>query len=201
MSVLRSNGVLAMGLVLLGLGGFGLVVRPAYVSARALDADIEAKREELSRPGSGPEAIERLARDLSALRSLGSERMTPIPEESGVATLVRGLSESFDALGLKDREISTGAAKSLDDASCMPMTVAVQGPFPAIYAALTGIESLDRLVRVQRLRISVDGKGGAHTVDRSGRVRADIQLDVFFAPKRSTSQSGGAVAGEGGTRP
>ncbi|MFM9956547.1 MAG: type 4a pilus biogenesis protein PilO [Phycisphaerales bacterium] len=198
MSLLRSNAALGLGLTLLGFCGFALVVRPAHVDARALDADIELKKAELLRPGSGPEAIEKLARDLGALRALGSERMTPIPQESGVAGLVRELSESFDRLGLKDREISTGAAKVLEDASCLPMSITVQGPFPAIYEALAGIESLDRLVRVQRLRVAHDaraGGGGAATgtVNRSGRVRADIQLDVFFAPKRT-----GTPATEGG---
>ena len=115
MNLIKSNAALAAGLALVMLGGFGLLVRPAHVSARDLEADIESKRAELSRPGSGPEAIEKLARDLKALRDLGSERMTPIPQESGVAALVKGLSESFDGLGLKDREISTGAAKHLEE--------------------------------------------------------------------------------------
>jgi len=206
LNLIKSNAALAAGLALVMLGGFGLLVRPAHVSARDLEADIESKRAELSRPGSGPEAIEKLARDLKALRDLGSERMTPIPQESGVAALVKGLSESFDGLGLKDREISTGAAKHLEEASCLPMTITVQGPFPEIYRALAGIESLDRLVRVQRLRIAHEARAIAGSVDRSGRVRADIQLDVFFAPKRSASAAteqgakpAGAAAGAGGT--
>ncbi len=199
MSLFRSNAALGLGLVLLTIGGFALVVRPAHVAARALDADIESKRSELARPGSGPEAIEKLARDLSVLRALGSERMTPIPEESGVAALVKRLSESFDALGLKDREISTGAAKPLEEASCLPMTIVVHGSFPAIYEAIAGIESLDRLIRVQRLRVATEGRPGAGTVDRSGRVRADIQLDVFFAPKPALPAAG--AAGAQGGRP
>lgn len=189
MTLMKSNLALGFGLTATILAGVALVVRPAYVAARNLDRDIESKREELARPGSGPEAIERLARDLAALKELGSERMTPIPSESGVATLVRQLSESFDALGLKDREVSTGASKQLEEAQCLPMTIAISGAFPAIFEALGRVESLDRLVRVQRLRVALEGKT-RDGFDRSGRVRADVQLDVFFAPR----QIGGATA-------
>ncbi len=192
MNFMKSNSGLGIGLGTLVLAGAGLVVRPAYLSAKALEGEIEAKRAELARPGSGPEAIERLARDLTALRELGSERMTPIPADSGVATLVRQLSESFDELGLKDREVSTGAAKQLDEASCLPMTIAITGGFPAIFEALGRVESLDRLVRVQRLRVALEGKV-REGFDRSGRVRADLQLDVFFAPKQLASASADAA--------
>lgn len=203
MTFIKSNLGLGAGLAAMMIAGIGLVVRPAYVSARALDRDIESKREELGRPGSGPEAIERLARDLAALKELGSERMTPIPAESGVATLVRQLSESFDELGLKDREVSTGASKQLDEASCLPMTIAITGGFPAIFDALRRVESLERLVRVQRFRVALEGKN-RDGFDRSGRVRADLQLDVFFAPKQLASPTAAAKQGTGtgkGTTP
>lgn len=191
----NSNLALGVGLGLCLLGGFALIVRPAYVSARALDHEIESKRAELARPGSGPETIERLAHQLTALRALGKERMTPIPEDSAVATLVRSLSESFDDLGLNDREVSTGAPKQLEEASSLPMTIAISGGFPAIHGALARIESLDRLVRVQRLRVAGEGKT-RDGFDRSGRVRADIQLDVFYAPRQVSGVSAATSGGE-----
>jgi len=193
--MLKSNLGLGIGLGLCLIGGVALIVRPAYLGAKALEDEIEAKRAELARPGSGPQTIERLAHQLTALRALGKERMTPIPEDSGVATLVRSLSESFDDLGLKDREVSTGGAKQLDEASSLPMTIAISGGFPAIHSALARIESLDRLVRVQRLRVAGEGKTRAG-FDRSGRVRADIQLDVFYAPKQVSAASADANGGE-----
>lgn len=168
-----------------------LVIWPAHRDFRALEREIETKRAELSNPGDGPEAIEKLATDLAALRKFGDERMTPIPSESGVAQLVRELSLAFDELGLRDREITTGGAKPLEEASAMPMTIMLGGKFPAIHRAVTQIESLNRLVRVQRLRIATE-KPTTQGFDRSGRVRADVLLDVFYAPR---SLAGAPVEG------
>lgn len=183
MRLSRSNWMLLGGWALLVAVSGRAVIWPAHRASIELDADISAKKAELARPGSGPETIERLARELTALRNLGKARMTPIPEESGVAGLVRELSNSFDGLGLIDREVSTGAAKQLEEASAMPMTVALAGDFPSIYRAVAQIENLDRLVRVQRLRVSLENRAGKEGADRTGRVRAEVLLDIFYEPR------------------
>ncbi|MBN8644770.1 MAG: type 4a pilus biogenesis protein PilO [Planctomycetes bacterium] len=169
-----------------GVGVFG-VIRPAVSHMSTLEREIAEQRAELTRPGSAPETIERLARELTALRALGSERMTPIPKESGVAALVKDLSEAFDALGLKQREISTGTARTTEEASSLPMSISLNGPFPEIYKAVRRVESLDRLVRVQRLRMALPAPSARDTIDRGGQVKADLLIDVFYAP-RSAAQ-------------
>ncbi len=183
----RTTLMLAGGLTGLVALSISLVIWPAHTEARQVEADILAKRAELSQAGKQPEAIEKLATELAALRRFGEQRMTPIPEDSGVADLVRNLSSTFDELGLKDREVTTGAPKQLDEASALPMSVMVSGSFPKVYAAVCQIERLPRLLRTQRLRIAAE-KAPVGSLDRSGRVRADLQLDVFYAPR--------AVAGD-----
>lgn len=186
----RAHIFLGLGwLLMVGVGG-RFLLWPAVEHARDLDADIAAKQATIARQTTGPEVIEKIARELTALRALSDSRMTPIAEEAGVAGMVSGLSDSLDALGLTDRELNTGSQRQLDEASVLPMSIVIRGDFPSIVRAVEQTESLPRLVRVQRLRIAQDSRpnqaGGP--VDRSGKVKAEISLDVFFAPKTVTAQ-------------
>lgn len=181
----RTKAVLSAGwLIVLGTGG-RVLLWPAYARARDLDADIASKQATIARSTTGPEVIEKLAGQLVSLRALGDARMTPIAEEAGVAALVSGLSDSLDKLGLTDRELTTGAQHQLEEASVLPMSMIIRGDFPSIARALAQTEELPRLVRVQRLRLSLDNKNTLPNApfDRSGRIKAEIALDVFFAPK------------------
>lgn len=183
-----------VGLGVLLISGALLFVAPPWSDLSRLGGRTELLRDELSRPASDPELIERLSAELERLRALGASGMTPIPESSDVASLVRELSMLLESIGLREREITTGAPRELAEASAMPMSVMVRGGFPAIAEAVRRIESLPRLVRVQRLRVSRD-TGGSSGPDWSGEeVRADLMIEVFFAP-RSVASAGDA--GEG----
>jgi Tfp pilus assembly protein PilO len=172
----------AIGLGVMMLGGLVLLVMPAHQSRQHLRDEIVALEEELSKPNSSPELIARLEDQLGRLEALRDQRMKPIPDDRDVAGLVRDLSEMLDDLRLTEREITTGASKDLDEATSMPMSVMLRGPFPAIAEAVERIESLERLVRVQRLRVTA-GRSGKGTVDRGGSVRADIMIEVFYDPR------------------
>jgi len=180
----------AAGLAALVVGTLAIGLVPPMVRAQVLEDQIDAARAELAKPNSGPEVLVDLENDLAQLREIAGEGMTPIPADADIAGLMGRLSTMFDMCGLGAREVTTGQAEQLEEASSMPMSVAVQGRFPAILRVLIEIESLDRLVRIERLRLT-----GLHErkgpIDRSGDIRASVQLDVFFAPRAIASPSGG----------
>lgn len=179
-----------VGLVLIVGLAVGVFIAPGYQQSRSLTRDIRRFHAELQKPNSGPEVIGTLTRQLETLRSLADRRMTPIPQESNVAGLMTDLSAMLDSLGLTQREITTGDSRRLEEASSMPMTVTLQGPFPSIAEAVRQIESLPRLVRVQRLRVSTE-QARRGEVDRSGSVRADVLIEVFYAPQDVLAAAGG----------
>lgn len=180
-----------IGLVILVCVSAGGLLWPSWSSGRVLRGEISQLEQELSKPKSDPEMIDRLSQELAGLNSLRDQRMTPIPEERDVAGLMRELSAMLDDLGLLEREITTGSAQTQDEASVMPMTVVLSGPYPSVAEAVTRMESLPRLVRVQRLRMALE-RSRSGTVNRSGIVRADIRLEVFFEPRSvTTARAGG----------
>lgn len=191
MSLSRENLVLSG--VWLGVvsAGIGLLVVPSMRRTAALATELSGLRVEAAKPSDGPEVIEGLTRELAELKSRGEMRMTPIPEQSDIAGLMRELSGKLDELKLDKRELVQGTAKKLEEASLVPMSVLVEGSFPEIYGVAKYLESLPRLVRVQRLRIALAGSA-KDTIDRSGVVQAELMIDVFFEPRKVETQASAA---------
>ena len=103
--------------------------------------------------------------------------------ESDIAGLMKTLSETLNDLGLSERDITTRPVKSHGDAQSLPVTVVLTGPFTSIYDAIARIETIPRLVRVERLRIGGDAPRGGEATPRDGVVRAEFSIDAFFAPE------------------
>ena len=177
----------------------GLLVVPSLRRTAAIEAEVVNLRIEAAKPSDGPEVIAGLTRELEALRSRGETRMTPIPEQSDIAGLMRELSGKLDELGLEKRELVQGTAKRLEEASLVPMSVLIEGPFPKIYNVARYLEGLPRLVRVQRLRLAMPG-AGRETIDRSGVVHAELMIDVFFEPRKVEAQAAAGTTRSEGTR-
>lgn len=177
---------------LVALGGVA-VVAPSVRSIQAL-ADERAELEDrVARSDDGAAAVRRLQEVLADVKNRAGRDVRPIPTDSDVASLIRSLTAQLDRLSIGEREITTGAATRLDDVSTMPMSVRAEGNFLSVYDALRWIESLPRLVRVQRLKFETDKLGDGSP----GRVRADLLLDLFFAPTGAQAPAN-AVAGAGG---
>ncbi len=185
---------LACGLAALaGVGWFGLV-SPALRSIERLRLEEQDLRARVERADNGAATLARMRRDLAQASVEAEGVVVPIPADSDVATLVRRLSERLDKLGVREREITTGAAAAAEDLSSMPMSVRIQGPFLSVHEALRWIESLPRLVRVQRLRVDADKGQGAIP----GFTRAELMFDAFYSPSEpqgSAAKPRGPVAG------
>ena len=95
---------------------------------------------------------------------------------------MRRMSVMFDDAGLQAPQLTTGVPQEDVGAIAMPMTIIAEGDFVALVDAITAIESLPRLVRVRRVRLASDSDRRGAPIDRSGTIRADLQLDVFYAP-------------------
>lgn len=192
----RSNILLCAGWAAMCAMGVGLFILPAVRARGELSRRIVGLREELAKPNAGPQAIEELSRDRESLMAFGAGRMTPIPAESDVAGLIESLTRTLSESGLKDRDITTRAARSLEGAHALPVTVAVTGESPKVFEALERVESLPRLVRVERLRVSAEDEQQAGKRAREPQVRAEMLIEVFYTP-RSDAAPRIAEAAEG----
>jgi len=180
----------AVGIALLAIVGAGALWAPSIGRIRAANAAIADARRQLDAPDNAPELIASLTSRRDELRTLSSGDLTPIPERADVAALIGQLSEMLDGLGLDRREVTTGKTRSLPEASSLPMSVLLEGPFPSIARAVREIESLPRLVRVQRLRIDAEQPRRGE-LEHDPEVRADLLIEVFFEPREVGPGDGG----------
>lgn len=190
-----NNTAFILGWLALTAAGASALVAPPWSERSMLLRETRALTDELAKPTDGPEVVERLTNDLDRLREFGRGRMTPIPTDSDVAGLMGLISTMLTELSLDKRDITTRPAKSLGDASSMPVTIILNGPFTSVYEAIDRIESMPRLVRVERLRITSETeKNGMPS--REGTVRAELSIDAFYTAKSSDKgasiKSGGA---------
>lgn len=158
--------------------------RPSYLEARRLDAEADA----LLAKARGLDTLERtLAEakaDAAAWRERAGRELRTVPDEPGQALLMQALRpDAADPHAGVDQTFT--AAKPVPCGpsfpkgwSALPVTVTVEGGFPAVYSLLTTAESLDRLVRVVRVEIDAPRPEGKE--DRTDTVSARIELDAIF---------------------
>lgn len=169
------------------------MVLPHARQRQQLVGDVLRLRTELNAPDQAPELIREIEASLEVLEEFRAGRVTKIPEESDVAGLMQSISRTLSELRLDQRDITTNRPKALEYASSLPVSVTLTGSFPRIFRALEKIETLPRLIRVDRLKISAPTSGNG-SIDRTGEVRAEMSVSTFFAP-RSVAD---VTPGEGG---
>lgn len=167
--------------------GVTLGVSPKLREHRRAKAEVRGLMAELAKPIDAPGMIEEFSKNLGELRTVGASRMTPIPQESDIAGLVRNVSARLDELGLTQNELTTGQSVSLDDASSIPIALHVEGPFPKVLEVLRYIEDLPRLVRISRL--AINNPAATRDPGTNELIEADMLLDVFYAPVERAKQA------------
>ncbi len=176
----NTNLFLGIGLGVLAVLGVLLVVAPRVHAVSQANAEIGGFRKELAKTNAGPEAIAMLKERLRILEELGNDRITPIPDEPDLAGLMRRMSGMFSDAGIQPPQLTTGVPQPDKGAMSMPMTIVASGGFVSITEAIRSIEGLPRLVRVRRVRLATESDRRKGPVDRTGVVRADLLLDVFY---------------------
>lgn len=191
----RAELMLSGGVALLTVAGTAGLWLPIMHRSSQITAEIRKLEADLAKPSDSPERIETLRQQAEQLERRGAGRTAEIPDEAGVADLVKSISARLDAMNLPKREITTGATRQLDEASTLPVTMMLEGPFLSIVDMVREIEGLPRLVRVQRVRIARTDRGKFE--DAGNQLRADLVLDAFYGARADADSSTGR--GDGGS--
>lgn len=157
----------------------GLAVWPRYRAIRQQEARSVALAQMIEEADDVNAQIRELTEWMIEIEARVRAATTPIPRDSGVADLMRDLTDKFRELGITEREVTTGAPSNGAEASALPMTVMARGSFMSVLESIRWIESLPRLVRIRRIKI--DRARGWTPGDP--RVSAELLLDAFFDPR------------------
>ncbi len=145
---------------------------PARSENRGYAERIEAARATLDTgPGDGGALTERdrAVKDLQ-LRVNGQDRY--VPETAELASVLRSLTEAVRGRGVNEHELETLETTDYARYSVIPARLAFHGGFGEAFGVLQDIETMPRLIRVDRLEFRAgSGHGSATpTLDSSMRL-------------------------------
>jgi len=186
---------LGAGLAALALLGLVAGVLPNMRGASRLDHRITDLSSRVERSDDGAAALDRLHRTLKERRAEALERLKPIPVDGDVGGIIRAMSSRFTELGLSRPEIKTGRPIERDEAKSLPMTIEIRGGFLQLMEAVAWVESLERLVRVRKIRIETP-KGQGNVPIFGEALEGEIVIDVYYEPAL-TPPTGAALAEAG----
>ena len=144
--------------------------------------ELNSLKQRLMRAEDGAAEIRALVEELSAIRE-SAKSIKHVPTDSQFAGLIQDLGGRLEALGITDREITTGGSVDLGPAKSIPMRIRMTSDFTGVFKTIEWIESLPRLIRVQRVLIkATDLKNPWES-----QVEVEITLDAVFDPTTQPS--------------
>lgn len=165
------------GWVVLALIGLASI---AWLQPRLLSGahdELNALQRRLNRAEDGAAEIRNLVAELTELKN-SAKHIKHVPQDSQFADLNKELSNRLERLGITDREITNGGSVELGQARSIPMRIRMTSGFLGIFETIEWIESLPRLIRVQRVQMKSTNPDNPW----EGQVEVEITLDAVFDP-------------------
>ena len=166
--------------ILAGLfAAFGLGVWwPSQIKLRGYQERIAQAQEELGPNFNQPEVILQREKDIDVLRAKIESSPRYVPQETGLATVLRNLTQAVNAQQIHSQTISTQAIREYKQYSEVPVELEFTSSFTAAYGVLREIETMPRLVRVDALSLRL--QAAAEGRISQPRVEASYRLSSFF---------------------
>lgn len=120
------------------------------------------------------ESVEELRLSVAEMeeRLRGSQRY--VPEQPELAQALRGLTDALGVFEAEQQKIETRGIRRHAHFSEIPISVVFRGGFMSTFRALEAIESIPRMIRIDRLSISRESEKGLPVTE------VELELSTFF---------------------
>lgn len=163
--------VAAILAVMVAFGVFGYM--PLRNNRQEAKERIDVYKAQLASDLAGAKQLPKLREEVEALRSALAGAQRDVPTQSELASLLRTLSSELDRQSVTDKEVQTRPIQEGTDYHVLPVSLRFTGTFGAVYGFVKQIESMPRLIRIDRLEL-------VSAPDGAGRLTARIELSTFF---------------------
>ena len=136
---------------------------------------IDTARKELGLSPDGSDDWTTLPTNVAMLREQTTGAQKYVPQEDEIAEVLRGLTESLDAHGVRQPEVITKKIKHFEDYSVIPVSLQFTAGFTETYGVLKRLESLPRLIRIDELEVESNSR------KRRAPLTVVLELSTFFS--------------------
>lgn len=157
--------------VIFGVCYAGLIL-PIRGEQAKVRTQIDAFKSQLGIDLIGSQELPRLEAQVGELRERLSQAQRGVPPRNELDNLLRSLAHQIDVRRATDHELQVRAEQHGVDYSVLPVSLKFTAPFPSVYSFLREVESMPRLIRLDRLEMTTGPEGGP--------VTTRIELSTFF---------------------
>ncbi len=170
---LQSEQTLTVALILGVVGLYVFTVHlPQKRHLKRLEQDYRQQQEKLVKAKEEYSHLGELNKKVTLLRNVVNRLYKRMPAKGEFGSSLEKIVAGLNASKLVTEEISPQSPKSEEKFSEMPININFKGNFENICTFLAGLENLDRLIRIENLRL--EGDTGSTPV-----IKARMVLNVY----------------------
>ena len=98
---------------------------------------------------------------------------TKIPEQRELGVFLRKIADLMNAHNLEEQVVTPGSEVKGRELSCIPVEIQCKGNLTEMFEFFKGLQSLDRLVRIEQVKLSNDA-------DFGGEVRLETRAGIYY---------------------
>ena len=160
-----------VGLIALAAGGSVVAVESGHRKADRIARDNQASEARLGDLGKAQSVVDRLDMELKANQATLETLRKRLPESQQIGEFLADLDALAGKAGVNINKVEPGASVPGDICARTPLAFSCQGPFASLHGLLYGLESMERLVRIESVSMNRASLAGA--------CRMDIRCSVY----------------------
>jgi Tfp pilus assembly protein PilO len=119
-----------------------------------------------------------LRKQLEDLKSIVGDYDSRVPMSGGTGDFQQRIAGLMDAHNLVDQKILLGKEIESEGINGVPVSVGCRGSLPQIFEFFGSLQSLDRLVRIEDVRL-------VNEKDFSGQVKMEVETVIYYRTNKS----------------
>jgi Tfp pilus assembly protein PilO len=160
---------------------FGLWL-PQHLREGRLRERIELARGQRAADGDKAAELSALSKAVIQMQSTMAQSPKTVPPQGELAALLRQLTSASASRGIAGQEVVTQPVIAGHDYSIMPLSLNMRAPFPAVFAYLDRVESLPRIIQINKLEMT------GNFAQPLEPLTVRIELSAFFSPPEEAPQ-------------
>jgi len=110
---------------------------------------------------------------VSELRESIGDYETRIPRQSDIGVFLRKIAELMKEHNLREQVVEPGAQIESEKLTCIPVSMRCNGELTELFAFFRKLQGLDRLVRIEQVKLTNDA-------DFGGEVRMETKAVIYY---------------------